>query len=457
MALHLPGPSRAEQVAIAQTYAPTFVFHPDERYLPTSPLFPLALDEVPQGDVKTPAALEEWLGTVNARVARYDRLSRQEKLALATVHWRVYETHDADGRELIAEYWCYYPFNEFKFHGGFVPYAVRDDHDHDLERVFIVLERQIGSAPLSAGDDARAWARRAFTVRRIIASAHDGAIPANEYDVPASQEPALPIEILVEHGSHAMAADVNRDGLFTPEADSSTPQHGGFVWGIRDHGETWSAYRSSYMDRREPQTAIRLCAGVTAKLESVDESCSPYELASADDLQRWFEGLKLTRAERGRIIGHTATAVRLFGDANIEDLMVPSDGPDGGMLARMLQRGSDSERGVFAGIIPAVRDPAVVVGGRFALPTALPVIREVMAEASAIAPVGEKLRGDVSLLGFYRADAVLKLLGGVGWFSQDGGRVDGVAGFELRLGRLRVRPTLRLRTGDVDTRIVLVF
>lgn len=117
----------------------------------------------------------------------------------------------------------------------------------------------------------------------------------------------------------------------------------------------------------------------------------PYRLASADDLQEWFEALHLTRADRHRIIGQTSVAVRLFGDAAIEDLMVPTDRPDGGMLQSILTRGCDSERGLLAG-----------------------------------------------------------------WYSQEN-RLDALAGFELRAGRLRVRSTIRAVTKDVDTRIVLMF
>src|SRR5262249_51171282 len=150
----------------------------------------------------------------------------------------------------------------------------------------------------------------------------------NRFDVAeGTPEPALPIEILVEHGSHAMAPDIDRDGLFEPDRDSTAQLHGGFVWGIRDHGETWSAYRTSYMDRRDPATAVRLCPEAVSNATdatdtaNVTNACAPYALASADDLQNWFKDLKLTGADRRRIVGRTSTAVRLFGDANIEDLM----------------------------------------------------------------------------------------------------------------------------------------
>ncbi len=480
----MPSESRVERDAIARAFAPVFVFHSQERFFPTTPLFPLELEAVPRSDVRTPAALAEVLGSVDARVARYERLSLAEKLSIATVHWRVYHTQDADGPVVIAEYWCYYAFNEFKLHGGFVPYVVHDNHRHDLERVFIVLERRKGSAPLGAGDDEQDWARRSFRIRRIVASAHDGPIAANRFDVPSDadlrvqpaslrtsnqsqsprsaqslQSPQLPIEILVERGSHAMAPDINRDGAFTPGIDSSRPR-GGFDWGIRDHGNTWSFYRASYMDRRDPQSSIRLCAaspGETGTDADMPADCAPYALASADDLQRWFADLRPTGADRSRIIGHTSAVVRMFGDAAIEDLMIPKDPADGRMLHDMLQRSCDSERGLFGGIVAALKSPAAVVGGRINVPTFLPVVPGLLAEAVAIAPAHQKLRAEASLLGYFRADAILKLVGGVGFYSQDKRHIDTVAGFEVRAGRLRVRPTVRLRTGDLDTLIMFVF
>jgi hypothetical protein len=459
----MPSESRVEQDAIARAFAPVFVFHPHERFLPTSPLFPLELDDVPRAEVRTPASLAEVLGTVDSRVARYLRLSFEEKLAIATIHWRVYHTRDADRPVVVAEYWCYYAFNEFKLHGGFLPYSVHDDHRHDLERVFIVLERKNGSASLGERDDEQAWARRTYRIRRIVASAHDGPIAANRFDVPpspglseaseASEQPQLPIEILVEQGSHAMAPDIDRDGAFTPGIDSSRPR-GGFDWGIRDHGNTWSFYRASYMDRRGHESSIRLCASDD---EVVRTDCVPYALASADDLQRWFEGMHLTSADRSRIIGHTSTAVRMFGDAAIEDLMVPTDPPDGSMLHDMMQRSCHSERGLFGGMIAALKSPAAIVGGRINVPTYLPVVPGLLAEAVAIAPAHSKPKAEASLLGYFRADAILKLVAGVGFYSQDRRHIDSIAGFEVRAGRLRVRPTVRLRAGDLDTRIILVF
>jgi hypothetical protein len=475
----MPSESRLERNAIARAYAPVFVFHPHERFFPTSPLFPLELDDVPRSAVRTSAALAEVLGTVDSRVARYQRLSLSEKLSIATVHWRVYHTHDAGSPVVVAEYWCYYAFNEFELHGGLVPYSVRDDHRHDLERVFIVLERRKGSAPLGDDEDELAWARRAYRIRRIVASAHDGPIAANRFDVlpsrRVSEDLPLPIEILVEQGSHAMAPDINRDGAFTPGIDSSRPR-GGFDWGIRDHGNTWSFYRASFMDRRDRRSSMRFCAeppvggdadapadpldpqvAQRALREAERNTCAPYALVSADDLQQWFEGMHLTSADRRRIIGHTSATVRMFGDAAIEELMVPTDPPDGHMLHEMLRRSCDSERGMLGGVIIAMKSPAAVLGGRVTLPTYLPVLPGLMAEGVAIAPRGQKPRVEGSLLGYYRIDAILKVVGGAGFYSQTSRHLDSILGFEVRAGRLRVRPTIRLRSGDLDTRIILVF
>ena len=39
----LPPVSTDEQQALARLFAPTFIFHPDEKYFPVSPLYPASL------------------------------------------------------------------------------------------------------------------------------------------------------------------------------------------------------------------------------------------------------------------------------------------------------------------------------------------------------------------------------------------------------------------------------
>jgi hypothetical protein len=92
------------------------------------------------------------------------------------------------------------------------------------------------------------WARSAFRVERVVANAHDGSIPPNQYVARAGERLVPPLAVLVERGSHAMAPDINRDGRFTPADDSTVTTK--LLWGIRDHGTTWGRYRASYMDLR---------------------------------------------------------------------------------------------------------------------------------------------------------------------------------------------------------------
>jgi hypothetical protein len=301
-----------------------------------------------------------------------------------------------------------------------------------------------------------AWARRTYRIRRIIASAHAGVVAANRVNIPKSREMSAGPDILVELGSHAMAPDLNGDGLFTPGVDHS--KQNGFVWGIRDHGEMWSRYRTSYMDRRDPLTSVRLCPKEKADdPDTPAPGCVAYTLASSNDLQEWFENLRLTSRQRERIVGTGSTTLRVFGDVNGSQLMVPGDPPDGSMLRTVLQRASHSERGFLAGVMTAVHSTGPLVGGRIALPVNVRGMPDVLAEAIAMAPMNRKPRAEASLLGFYRTDAILKVVGGVGWFTGPRRGFDGVAGVEFRAGRLRVRPTMHLKNRDFQTRVLFVF
>jgi len=129
--------------------------------------------------------------------------------------------------EVVVEYWCYYVYNAFTVRGGWLPYRVRDNHPHDLERVYLVLTPT--DTPTTTADPAEpedeAWARRTFQIRSVIANAHDGSIPPNQFDAREDEAISPPLTLLVERGSHAMAPDINQDGRFTPGVDSTaTPK-----------------------------------------------------------------------------------------------------------------------------------------------------------------------------------------------------------------------------------------
>ena len=167
--------SAAQRAAIARVFAPTLLFHPLEEYFPTNSI-PLSAH-----DGLFTAQPEGW----PARVERYRSLSAAEKLQRAAVAYRVFSRMQRGRLEVVVEYWCYYVFNAFTVRGGWLPYRVRDNHPHDLERVYLVLTPTSTPAPSATEErpsDDDLWARRGFRIRSVIANAHDGSIPPNEYD-----------------------------------------------------------------------------------------------------------------------------------------------------------------------------------------------------------------------------------------------------------------------------------
>lgn len=439
--------SEDEQRAIAEAFAPTMVFHPLERYFPTSSMFPFLDDE--DDGAEAPATggsrPERW----TTRVARYEALSREHKLDRAALGYRVFARTRGGGPEVVVEYWVYYVYNAFVVRGTWLPYRVQTNHPHDLERLYLVLSPTDSAADPDVVDVD--WARRAFRIRRVVANAHDGSIPPNQYDVPPGETLTAPLTVLVERGSHAMAPDLNRDGRFTPGVDSTTRT--GLQWGIRDTGATWSRYRTSFMDPRDG-TAVHLCGPATLPGSSADP-CGRYVLYPADDLQRWFQELNLSPQDRDEIIGRTSWLVRTFGDIRVEDLMVPRDPPDGRFLEAMLRRRPMTEAGFFAGFKTVALAPAIIVGRRYTWDVPSPRIPDIIVEASGVFATQRRRAFEATVWSSYSVDAITNVVIGAGWISN--GRADIAAGLDLRLGRFRVRPTWRIREHALDSRITTSF
>ena len=231
----------------------------------------------------------------------------------------------------------------------------------------------------AAGD---AWAREAFQIVRVVANAHDGSIPPNQYRVGEGEALRAPLSILVERGSHAMAPDINRDGRFTPNIDNSEVSK--VRWGIRDNGSTWRWYLQHFMDVRDA-SAVRLCGPVASPAQD-PPACPRYSLYPADDLQRWFQELQLSARDREDVVGRTSWLVRTFGDFRVEHLMAPLDAADGREFEKMLRRRKVSETGFVAGFTTVDHTPALVLSRRYFWEVPSPRYPDILAEAVAIFP-----------------------------------------------------------------------
>jgi hypothetical protein len=425
--------SPAQQLAIARAFAPTLVFHPEELYFPISAV----------GSTPT----EGW----SARVDQYRALPRPDKLSRAALAYRVFPRSDDRQAEIIVEYWCYYVFNAYTIHGGFLPYRVSDDHPNDLERLYLVLT----PATDAWRDDEPAdegWARRTFSVSSVVANAHNGSIPANRYDARGGTAIAAPLAVLVELGSHAMAADIDGDGRFKPGVDSTNVTK--FPWGIRDDGATWRWYRPGFMDARDA-TATRLC-GPVASPEADAASCPRYALYPANGLQQWFESLELSTREREDMVGRTRWAVRMFGDARVEDLMAPTDAANGHEFDKLLRRRRTDGTGFSVGFTTVDYAPALVLARRSFWEVPSPHAPDILAEVAVIVPKGRRALMETTVWGSYSVDAITNVMFGFGWFSE-ARSTSPTIGAEIRLGRFRVRPNWRLKDGGFDARITTIF
>jgi len=429
--------SAEQQLTLARAFAPTLVFHPREDYFPESSMDSLAGE----------SSIEGW----EERVAHYRSSSLQNRLQRAALAYRVFSRLENGQVEVVIEYWCYYVYNAFTVRGGWLPYKIADNHPNDLERLYLVLRPSaVGWPSENASDDT--WARASFRIHRIVANAHDGSIPPNQYTTHAGESLAVPITVLVERGSHAMAPDIDNDGRFTPGIDSTAILK--LQWGIRDSGSTWGWYRDSYMDGRDA-SSVRLCGPIGVG-GTPDSDCRRYALYPAEDLQRWFKELQLSAQDRHEVVGRTPWLVRAFGDVHVENLMVPADPANGHHLDKMLRRRSQAEEGFLVGFTTVDHDPTLVVGRRdfWEIPTRH--APDIVTEANALMPNDRKTLVEATLWGSYSLDAITNVLFGFGYFSESGSPSP-IVGSELRIGRFRVRPSWRLRDNGFDTRVTTLF
>jgi hypothetical protein len=443
----------AEKTAIARAFAPLFIFHPDEQYFPVSSAFPMTLEDDVDAEMMASSGAREQLGSPEERAERYVALPHQKRVSLAAVGYRVFTRFRHGETEVVVEYWCHYVYNAFTIRGTWLPYRISGNHPQDLERLFLVLS-PVPDGPSPTGEPDEAWARRAFRIQRIVANAHDGSVPANEYEVKDGRDLETPVNILVERGSHAMAPDINHDGRFTPEVDSTRTRK--LLWGIRDGGSTWGWFRSGQMDARDTDRSVRLCARLSTG-EPASGNCSAYRLYQIEDIQRWFDTLDLSEKDRREVIGSTSLFTRTFSNVRVEELMVPHDQPDGRVPDRMLRRRPPSGQGIVAGFASLNNAPGFAVGPRLFRDVTSRRWPDVIAEGVALFPRGQNPVAKASVFGSYTIDAMTNVLIGADWISRAHPSADVVTGIEFHIGMIVVRPSWRLREGVFDSMVVAVF
>lgn len=419
------------QARLAQQFAPVLVFHNDEKFFPVSPLFSF--------DTKAPISDKEStlrrLGTTESRSAAYLEMNLAEKAKVATVHYRAYPAK-RDGRNVVVlEYWFYYVRDEYRVRGNILPIWAGGNHPNDLEHVHLVL-RQV-----EPGE---------YVVDEVLASAHEGKIPANRYKYGKAGHDG-PTHIFVELGSHALAPDINEDGIFTTGTDGSSGSK--LQWGIRDRGYTWPRYRSSYMSPRSDGNAVVFeeenAATSSGKTGGTGQAqVYSYRLASVDSLAENFNQLDLTGKELKKTFETpTFWFPRVFGRDNgrSKALLVPAPPKTGGDSVGILAV-SSAERFLILGTALNMDEPGFLVGGRYSFLTRSLIVPDFILETDGIFTKHNNYLSPQFLLS-YPFDGFTRIMIGKSLVTDSWSfsprQWDTVGTIEVRLGDMRISASAR--------------
>jgi hypothetical protein len=408
------------QLRLAKTFAPGLVFHPLEEYFPVSPLFTVE-DGARVTNFDDPTLLAR-LGTAESRRDHYRGLSLDEKAALATVYYRAFPTrHDGKDR-IVVEYWFYYVQNDYRIRPNVFPFWVDGSHPNDLEHIHVVLRPGTGAD---------------YVLDEVFASSHEGTMPANRYRYQGADVQKRG-RYLVERGSHALAPDIDEDGVFTPGNDGDSGEK--FLWGIRDRGLIWPRYKRSYMDDRKNDSPRRF--------EYADAPAAPgtltYRLVPVEELTRAFTRLDLSRQERKAIFeADKFWFRRVFGSDNGSStkLLVPpareASSPSIG-----IGKFASTERGFLLGVTVKSDRQGALFGYRYSFLHGIRFLPDVVFEADTKVNTLRQAYVSGEALLSYPIDGTTRVYFGRALVTdlKDLGRRqwDWVGGFEFRLGRMRL-------------------
>jgi len=404
------------QRELAERFSPVLVFHPSEQYLPTSPLFPL---ERPMATAAASLPITSQLGTVAERRAYYESLTVPQKAGLSAVYYRAYQAHTDGEPVVVVEYWFYYVFNAYRVRGNVLPFWIDGNHPNDLEHIHVVLRRTADGE---------------YALREVFTSAHTGTMPANrhQYDDQAGDR----TRFLIELGSHAIAPDVDGDGMFTPGVDGSSGYK--MLWGIRDRGITWTRYKPGYMDARTVGHSIVLSyAGAMP-----EDGGYRYRLVPVERLQTAFDDLRLTKSDRQAIFENDRHWFRrMFGgnNGNSSKLLVPPARSDD-RNSIGIDRFVSNERGFLAGVELNAEQQGFFVGARYAYLLGGRYVPDIVFQADAIF-VGEQYLSSQVMVSYPIDGATNVMLGGglvTDSLRFERRQWDWVGAVEFPLGRMRL-------------------
>ena len=355
----------AAQRTLAGRFAPTLIYHRDEKFFPTSPLFPIE-DDVRIGQAPVGStSIEARLGNVDQRREFYEKLSPQGKEALARVYYRAYPSRLDEQPVIVIEYWLYYVQNDYRVRFNLPPFWVESNHPNDLEHIHVVVRR----------DDTGA-----YVVHEVLTSAHSGTMPVNRRRF-ADGEGVDRTRVIVELGSHASAPDVDGDGLFTKGTDAVSGYK--MLWGIRDRGIIWPRYNSTYMDARTTANSVvfEYEGGASRSPERLQ-----YRLVPVTDLESAFSDLDLSTEERRALFeNHRNWFRRMFGGNNgrSSELLVPPTRQTN-THGVGFERFAATERGFLVGTQLNMEQQGVYAGARYSFLLGGTYVPDVMFEADAI-------------------------------------------------------------------------
>jgi hypothetical protein len=422
--------TKETQERLAGRYAPILIFHPREEYFPTSPLFPQELLAADGRAVDRDGPRIGWLGTSATRRERYRALALEEKARLATVYYRAYPVRRGAGRHVVLEYWLYYVQNTYRVRGGVLPLWVDSSHPNDLEHIHIVF-RDEGSGLVPV---------------ELWASSHDGVVPANRYTYKSSDEAfAANGRFLVERGSHALAPDVDGDGVFTPGPDG----HSGYrlLWGIRDLGVSRTGYDRSYLDADRTVSSIELAP-------ALDRPQRPgtltYRLRPVEEISREFAQLQLSDRERQHGFETARHWLRrAFGGNNGDagKLLIPPERSGGSSSSSIgISHIASVERGFLVGGTFKFQDLGALIGARYAFLHDIGFLPDLIIEANGVQTTRRSYITTQFLLS-YPLDASTRIMAGRALVTDswrfDNRQSDWYAGVELRLGPMRISAASR--------------